>query len=43
MGVVLDKTKATRGFVEPVETHDQALDLTTFGEELIDLLLGGVE
>jgi hypothetical protein len=43
MGVVLDEAEAAGGFLEAVEAHDEALYLAAFAEELMDLLLGGVE
>jgi len=41
--VVLDEAEATRRLLEPVQTHDYALDLAAFAEELVDLLFGCVE
>jgi hypothetical protein len=41
--VVLDEAEAARCLLEAVQAHDQALDLAALGEELVDLLLGGVE
>lgn len=43
MGVVLDEAETAGGLVEPVQSHDQALDLAALRKELVDLLLGGVE
>lgn len=43
MGKVLDEAKATGRLVEPVQTHDQSLDLAAFAEELVDLFLGRKE
>lgn len=43
MGVVLDEAEAAGGLGEAVEAHDEALDLADLGEELVDLLFGGVE
>lgn len=43
MSVVFDEAEATRRLLEAIKAHDKALDLTTFGEELVNLLLGGVE
>jgi hypothetical protein len=43
VGVVLDEAESARRLLEAVEAHDQALDLAALGEELVDLLLGGVE
>lgn len=37
--IVLDKAKSTGGLLVTVQTHDDTLDLATFGKELIDLLL----
>ena len=43
MSVVFDEAEAAGGLLEAIQAHDEALDLTTLGEELVDLLLGGVE
>lgn len=43
MGVVFDEAEAAGRLGEPVEAHDEALDLAALGEELVDLLFGGVE
>ena len=43
MSVVFDETETTRGFVETIESHDQAFDTAAFAEELVNLLFGGVE
>jgi hypothetical protein len=43
VGIVFHETETTRGFVEPVQSHNQTLDLPTFCKELMNLLLGGVE
>lgn len=43
MCVVLDEAEATGRLLEAVEAHDEALDLAALAEELVDLLLGGVE
>lgn len=43
VGVVFHEAEATGRLVEPVEAHDEALDLAALGEELVDLLFGGVE
>lgn len=43
MGIVLNETEAARRLVETIETHDQALDLAAFAEELVDLFFGSVE
>lgn len=43
MGVVLDEAEAARGLLEAIKAHDEALDLAALAEELVDLLLGGVE
>lgn len=43
MGVVLDEAEAAGRLGEAVEAHDQALDLAHLREELVDLLLRGVE
>ena len=43
VSVVLDKAEAARRLLKAIETHDQALDLAALGEQLVDLLLGGVE
>ena len=43
VGVVLDEAEAAGRLLEAVEAHDQALDLAALAEELVDLLLGGVE
>jgi len=43
VGVVLDEAEATRRLLEAVEAHDEALDFAALAEELVDLLLGGVE
>ena len=43
MGVILDKAEAAGRLLEAIQPHDQALDLATFAEEFVDLLLGGVE
>lgn len=43
MGVVFDEAEAAGGLVESVEAHDEALDLATFGEELVDLLFCSVK
>lgn len=43
MCVVLDEAEAAGRLGEAVEAHYQALDLAGFGEELVDLLLCGVE
>lgn len=40
---VFDKAKAARSFVEAVKAHDNASHPAALGEELIYLLLGGVE
>jgi hypothetical protein len=41
--VVLDEAEAARRLLESVESHDQTLDLTAFGEQLIYLLFGCVK
>lgn len=41
--VVLDEAEAAGRLLEAVEAHDEALDLAALGEQLVDLLLGGVE
>ena len=41
--VVLDEAEAAGRLGEAVEAHDEALDLAALGEELVDLLLSGVE
>ena len=41
--VVLDEAEAAGSLVEPVEAHDQALNLAALGEELVDLLFRGIE
>jgi hypothetical protein len=43
MGVVLDEAEAARCLLEAVKAHDEALDFPAFAEELVYLLLGGVE
>jgi hypothetical protein len=43
VGVVLDEAEAAGSFLETVEAHDEALYLAAFAEELVNLLLGGVE
>lgn len=40
---ILYKAEATGGFLDLVQTHDNPLDISALGEELLDLLLGGVE
>lgn len=40
---ILDEAEATGGFLNLVQPHDDPLDISTLGEELLDLLLGGVE
>ena len=41
--VVFDEAEATGGFVEAVEAHNEALDLTAFGEEFVDLFFSGIK
>lgn len=41
--VVLDEAETTGRLAEAVETHDEALHFAALGEELVHLLLGGVE
>lgn len=41
--VILHEAEATGCFLDLVQPHDDPLDITTFGEELLDLLFGGVE
>ena len=43
MCVVFDETESTRRLAEPVESHNQPLDLPTRAEQRVDLFLGGVE
>ena len=43
VGVVLDEAEAARRLLEAVEAHDEALNLAALAEELVYLLLGGVE
>lgn len=43
MGIVFDKAEAAWSLLETVKAHDEALDFTAFGEQLMDLFLGGVE
>lgn len=43
MGIVLYKAEPTGGFVEPVQTHDQPLNLAAFCKQLMDLFLSCVE
>lgn len=40
---ILYKAEATGGFLDLVQTHDNPLDIPALGEELLDLLLRGVE
>lgn len=40
---ILYKAEATGGFLDLIQTHDNPLDISALGEELLDLLLGGVE
>ncbi len=40
---ILDETEATGSLLGFVEADDDPLDVTTLGEELVHLLLGGVE
>lgn len=40
---ILYKAKTTRGFLDLVQTHDNPFDISALGEELLDLLLSGVE
>ena len=40
---ILNKAEATGGFLDLVQPHDNPLDVSALGEELLDLLLGGVE
>ncbi|RUP46831.1 hypothetical protein BC936DRAFT_146473 [Jimgerdemannia flammicorona] len=41
--VVSSVWKPARRLLVPIQPHDDTLDLATFGEQLVDLLLGGVE
>lgn len=43
VGVVLDEAEATGCLLESIETHHEALDLSALGEQLVDLLFGGIE
>lgn len=43
VGVVLDEAETAGRLLEAVEAHDKALNLAALAEELVDLLLGGVE
>jgi len=43
VGVVLHEAEAAGRLGEAVQAHDEALQLAAFGEERVDLLLGGVE
>ena len=43
VGVVLDEAEAAGRLVEPVQPHDEPLDLSALAKELVDLLLGCVE
>lgn len=38
-----DKGKTAGGFTVAIEAHDDATETAGFGEELVDLFLGGVE
>lgn len=40
---ILDKAEAAGGFLDLVQPHDNPLDISALGKELLDLLLGGVE
>lgn len=41
--VVFDEAEAAGRLLDLVQPHDDALDVAALGEELLDLLLGGVE
>jgi hypothetical protein len=43
VGVVFDEAEPAGRLLEAVEAHDEPLDLAALGEQLVDLLLGGVE
>jgi hypothetical protein len=43
VSVIFHKAEAARSLLESIQAHDQAFDLAALGEELVDLLLGGVE
>lgn len=43
VSVVLDEAESAWRLLEAVKAHDKALDLSAFGEQLMNLLLGGVE
>jgi hypothetical protein len=43
MSVVFDKAEAAWGLLKAIETHDQPLDLSTFGKELMNLFFSGIE
>jgi hypothetical protein len=43
MVVVLDKTEAARSLLEAIEAHNQSFDLSTLGEELVDLFFRCIE
>jgi hypothetical protein len=40
---ILNKAKAARRLLHSVQTHNDSLDFTAFGEKLIHLLFGCVE
>lgn len=43
VSVILHKAEPAGGLLKAVETHDETLDLSTFGEEFVNLFFGGVE
>lgn len=43
MGEILDEAKSTGRLVEPVQSHDQSLDLAALAEEFVYLFLGREE
>lgn len=43
MSIVLDEAEPAGRLVESIQSHHEALDLATFGEELVDLFFRSVE
>jgi len=41
--VVFEKAKATRGFLDFVQTHDNSFNVASLAEQLVQLLLSGVK
>jgi hypothetical protein len=43
VGVIFHEAETTRRLLEAVQTHDQTLDLSDLGKQLVNLFFGGVK